>query len=65
MVPSLIKYNPMFALWIFIGGLVYSLGMIPFALLRHKSGAHFWWHLFVLAGVIVHFYAIYEFIYCR
>jgi len=63
MVPAWIKYDWHFALWIFIGGVVYSLGMIPFGLLRKKAGAHFLWHLFVLAGTIIHFYAIYKFIY--
>jgi hemolysin III len=63
MVPGWIQYDWHFAMWIFIGGAVYSLGMIPFGLLRRKPGAHFWWHIFVLAGVILHFYAIYQFIF--
>ena len=63
MVPGWIKYNSNFALWIFIGGVIYSLGMIPFGLLRNKGGAHFIWHIFVLLGSICHFFAMYLFVY--
>ena len=63
MVPAMIHYSIYFTLWIFIGGVVYSLGMIPFGIFRKKSGAHFLWHLFVLAGVIIHYLAILIYIY--
>lgn len=45
------------------GGIVYTLGMIPFAMKNIKS-AHFIWHFFVLFGAIVQFLGIYLFIYC-
>lgn len=65
MIPTWIQYDYHFALWIFIGGIIYTLGMIPFALLRNKGGAHFIWHIFVLLGSIAHFYAIYTFIFLK
>lgn len=50
-------------LWMILGGgIVYTLGMIPFAKKKVK-GAHFIWHIFVLAGTIVHFIGILLFIY--
>ena len=63
MVPSWIKYDYHFALWIFIGGVIYTLGMIPFGLLRNKGGAHFIWHIFVLLGTIAHFIAMYLYLF--
>ena len=64
MVPGWINYNYNLFLYILIGGIVYSLGMIPFGLLRHKGGAHFIWHLFVLAGAIIHFIGMYLYVFC-
>jgi hemolysin III len=49
--------------WILAGGIVYTLGMIPFALLRGKKGAHFIWHLIVMAGVVIQFIGIYLCVY--
>ena len=43
------------------GGLLYTLGIIPFAL--KKKGAHFLWHFFVLFGAIVHWLGIYLYVY--
>ena len=48
--------------WILGGGIVYTLGMIPFAR-RGKTAAHFIWHIFVLLGVVTHFLGIYFCIY--
>ena len=39
--------------WILGGGIVYTLGMIPFAALKGKNVAHFIWHLVVLIGSIL------------
>ncbi len=50
-------------LWMILGGgLVYTIGMIPFALRTVKS-AHFIWHFFVLAGAIVQYFGILFFVY--
>ena len=50
-------------LWILFGGIVYTLGMIPFGLLKGKKSAHFIWHLIVMAGVIIQFIGIYLCVY--
>ena len=48
-------------LWTLFGGIIYTLGMIPF--LKKVSASHFIWHLFVLAGCVVQFIGIYIYIY--
>ena len=45
--------------WILGGGIVYTLGMIPFAALHKKPVAHFIWHFVVLAGAILMWVGIY------
>jgi hemolysin III len=47
-------------LWLLAGGLFYTLGVAFFAW-RWKF-AHFVWHLFVLAGSICHFFAVYWYV---
>lgn len=60
-IPGWIK-NDLPLLWmILIGGIVYTVGMIPFA--RDKKYDHFIWHFFVLVGAILHFIGIYFFVY--
>ena len=49
------------ALFILGGGVVYSLGIIPFAL--KKRASHFIWHFFVLAGAVVQWVGIFTHIY--
>ena len=49
-------------LWfILLGGVVYTLGMIPFA--RGRKNDHCIWHLFVLAAAALHWVGIYTQIY--
>ena len=49
-------------LWFILGGgLVYTLGMIPFA--RGRKNDHCIWHLFVLAAAALHWIGIYTQIY--
>ena len=52
-----------FLLWILSGGVVYSLGIIPFAI--RKGTSHFIWHFFVLAGAVVQWLGIYTEIYLK
>lgn len=61
-IPDFIQNNlPL--LWMILGGgLVYTLGMIPFAKKGVKS-AHFIWHFFVLAGAVVQFFGVLLYIY--
>lgn len=61
-VPGWIRTNIPLLLFILGGGLVYTLGMIPFAK-RGTPAAHFIWHIFVLLGCIVQFLGIYLYIY--
>ncbi|MCK5538067.1 MAG: hemolysin III family protein [Bacteroidales bacterium] len=48
-------------LWIAAGGIFYSVGIIFYKMERLKFN-HLIWHLFVLAGSIAHFIAIYGFV---
>jgi hemolysin III len=43
---------------LFAGGVAYTLGVIFFLLDEKLRYAHFVWHLFVLAGTVLHFFAV-------
>ncbi len=45
-------------IWLVVGGLCYTGGMVFYALDQKLAHAHGIWHLFVLAGSICHFVAI-------
>ena len=51
--------------YILIGGIIYSLGMIPFALLKGKPGAHFIWHIFVILGALAQYLGILLYVYMK
>ena len=53
---------PMF-LYILVGGVIYSLGIIPFVLKKRVS--HFIWHFFVLAGAVVQWFGIFLYLYIQ
>ena len=59
--PRMIQNDLMFFIIILIGGVVYSLGIIPFAM--KKKVAHFIWHFFVLFGAIIQWIGIFLYIY--
>ena len=59
--PKMIHGNIAFLVFILAGGLLYTLGIIPFAL--KKKGSHFIWHFFVLFGALTHWFGIYLFLY--
>ena len=61
LMPDLYKNNLPLLWMIFIGGVIYTGGMIPF--LKDKKYNHFIWHFFVLAGAILHWMGIYLFVY--
>jgi hemolysin III len=42
------------------GGIAYTVG-IPFYAAKHRSYAHFLWHLFVIAGSLCHTFAIWRY----
>ncbi len=50
-------------LWILGGGLLYTLGIVFFAMNRRYC--HAIWHVFVLAGSVCHFYAVLRYIVLR
>ncbi|MBP5307712.1 MAG: hemolysin III family protein [Clostridia bacterium] len=55
--PETLSANLAFSLWILFGGVIYSLGIIPFVI--KGKAAHFLWHFFVLAGAAVQWVGIY------
>ena len=48
-------------IFILAGGVVYTLGIIPFAL--RKKGTHFLWHFFVLFGAVIQWFGIYLYVF--
>ena len=57
-IPYFISDNLPLLFFILGGGVVYTLGMIPFVL-KKKKAAHFIWHFFVLFGAIIQWSGIY------
>ena len=54
-------------IWLFVGGIFYSGGVVFYALDRHESprrgfGFHEIWHVMVLAGSFSHFWVMYKYI---
>jgi hemolysin III len=45
--------------WLVAGGVAYTAGVVFSATDSHWRYAHFVWHLFVLAGTVCHFFAVY------
>jgi len=50
-------------LWLFSGGLFYTLGFVFFALDQKYHYFHAIWHVFVLAGSLAHFYLISSYVF--
>lgn len=62
LVPIMIK-NCIGLFWFILGGgIIYTLGMIPFVK-RGRKAAHFIWHFFVLAGAIAQWIGIFIYIF--
>ena len=61
LLPEMLAENLPFFIYIITGGIVYSLGIIPFAIKAKIS--HFVWHFFVLGGAVLQWIGIYEYIY--
>ena len=59
--PRLWRGNTGFFWTLLAGGVLYTLGVIPFA--RKTKGAHFLWHLFVLGGAAVQWAGICRYLY--
>ena len=60
-IPDFWQNNRLLLWFILLGGIAYTLGMIPFA--RSKKYDHCVWHLFVLAGAALQWLGIYLCIY--
>jgi hemolysin III len=50
--------------WILVGGLCYTAGTVFLVLDHRRLHFHAIWHLFVLAGSVCHFYAVFLFVAC-
>jgi hemolysin III len=61
-IPEFYRNAPVLLQFIFGGGLLYTLGMIPFG--RNRKYDHCVWHLFVVAAAVLHWFGIYTQIYC-
>lgn len=61
LLPRIIGANFPLAMWILAGGVLYTLGIIPFLL--NKLVSHFIWHFFVLAGAVVQWVGIYIYLF--
>ena len=61
LLPRMLSAAPGFASYIFGGGILYTLGVIPCAM--KGRGAHFVWHLFVLFGAMVQWGGVLNFLY--
>lgn len=48
--------------WVAAGGVLYTLGIVFYALDKRLSWAHGVWHLFVLAGSAAHYFAILHYV---
>ena len=55
--PGMLRENLQLFFFTLGGGILYTIGIIPFAM--KKAGAHFIWHFFVLFGAVVHWFGIY------
>ena len=56
--PLLERVSPTGVLWLFAGGLAYSVGVVFFALDQRVRYAHSIWHLFVATGSVCHVVAV-------
>lgn len=62
LLPRMVEAGDIAFLWFILGGgIIYSVGIIPFAM--KTKVAHFIWHFFVLAGAVVQWVGIYLQIY--
>ena len=57
-----IRVLPLMGLiWLFLGGLLYTFGTLIYKLSKFRFH-HLIWHLFVIAGTISHFFAVYFYV---
>lgn len=63
LMPAMLSWDPYLALFILLGGIVYTLGIIPYAIKARVS--HFVWHIFVLLGAVCQWVGVFVFIYLK
>lgn len=61
LMPHMITVSFPLAMYILAGGVIYTLGIIPF--MMHSRVSHFIWHFFVLAGAVVQWVGIYLYLF--
>ena len=59
--PQMVRESMSLFYFILGGGIIYTLGIIPFAI--KARGAHFIWHFFVFFGALAHWLGIYFYVY--
>lgn len=59
--PRMWREAPSLLWFVLSGGVVYTLGMIPFV--KKVRGSHFIWHFFVLAGAVLQWLGIYLYLF--
>ena len=55
--PLLDSVPPAGLIWLLVGGIVYTVGVLFYAL-RQLAYSHAVWHLFVIGGSVCHFFAV-------
>ena len=60
-IPRMWSVAPSLLWFVLSGGIVYTLGMIPFV--KKTRGAHFTWHLFVLLGALLQWLGIWTYVF--
>ena len=63
LMPYFIMNNIKLLIWILGGGVIYTLGMLPFSVFKKMKNAHLLWHYFVLGGFIVQWLGIFLHLY--
>ena len=61
LLPGMMEGRFAMAMWILAGGVVYSIGIIPY-LVKFKA-SHFIWHLFVVLGAVTQWIGIFVHLY--
>ncbi len=57
--PLWLRMPHMGFVWILLGGVAYSAGVVFYAIDYRMRYSHFIWHLFVLAGTVLHYFAVF------
>lgn len=62
LIPLLQRLGPVGFAWVAAGGLLYTIGIVFYALGTRLTHAHGVWHLFVIAGSATHYVAILHYV---